>query len=50
MLKVDRFLYIESVYLTKTLKEKRLKADFSVIREIFKKKEIQAVNWCPRNT
>ena len=40
---------LESVHSTKTLKEKRLKADVCVIREMLEKKEIESINWCPSN-
>ena len=41
---------VESVYSTKTLKEKRLKADVSVILEMLETKEIQSINLCLSNT
>ena len=37
-------LLLESVYSTKSFKEKRLKVDFCVIREMLEKKEIQSIN------
>ena len=40
---------LESVHSTKTLKEKRLKVDVCVIREMLEKKEIESINWCPSN-
>ena len=37
---------IDSVHSTKTLKEKRLKVDVSIIREMLEKNEISSINWC----
>ena len=45
----DSKLLLESVHSTKTLKEKRLKVDVCVIREMLEKKEIESINWCPSN-
>ena len=46
----DSKLLLESVHSTKTLKEKRLKVDVCVIREMLEKKEIKSINWCPSNS
>ena len=40
---------VESVHSTKTLKEKSLKVDACVVREMLEKKEIESINWCPSN-
>ena len=37
---------IDSVHSTKTLKEKRLKVDVCIIREMLEKNEISSINWC----
>ena len=39
---------LESVHSTKTLKEKRLKVDVCVIREMLEKKN-ESINWYPSN-
>ena len=44
-------LLLNSVHSTKPLKEKRLKVDVCIIREMLeKKKEIISVNWCTSKT
>ena len=42
----DNKSLLDSVYFTKTLKEKRLKVDVCIIREMLQKKVISSVNWC----
>ena len=42
----DNKSLLDSVYSTKTLKEKRLKIDVCIIREMLEKKEIESINWC----
>ena len=42
----DNKSLLDSVYSTKTLKEKRLKVDVRIIRERVDKKEIESINWC----
>ena len=37
---------LDSVHSTKTLKEKRLKVDVCMIREMLEKNEISSINWC----
>ena len=37
---------LDSVYSTKTLKEKMLKLDVCIMREMRDKKEIESINWC----
>ena len=43
---IDNKSLLDSVYSTKTLKEKRLKVDVRIIRERVDKKEIESINWC----
>ena len=45
----DSVSLLESVHSTKTLKQKRLKVDVCVVREMLEKKEIKSINWCPSN-
>ena len=45
----DNKSLLDSLYSTKTLKEKRLKVDVCIIREMIDKKEVESVNWCPSN-
>ena len=37
---------LDSVHSIKTLKEKRLKLDVCIIREMLEKNEISSINWC----
>ena len=37
---------LDSVHSTKTLKEKRMKVDVCIIREMLEKHEINSINWC----
>ena len=37
---------LDPVHSTKTLKEKRLKVDVCIIREMLEKNEISSTNWC----
>ena len=43
----DNKSLIDSIHSTKTLKEKRLKVDVCIIREMLEKKEIESIKWCP---
>ena len=42
----DNKSLLDSVHSTKTLKEKRLKVDVCIIREMLEKNEISLINWC----
>ena len=42
----DNKSLLDSLYSTKNLKEKRLKVDVCIIREMLDKKEIESINWC----
>ena len=43
---VDNKSLVDSIFLTKTLTEKRLKIDICIIHDMLSKNEVYSIEWC----